>query len=91
MCQLFIFRRCPSTIVYYINHCIFLFLPFLSDASSSITIEGTLNSTPNTNFTLEFFANAELDPSGYGEGETFLGSTDVTTDANGDASFMVIF
>ena len=52
-------------------------------------IEGTLNSALNTTFRLEFFSNTELDPSGHGEGETYIGSTDVRTDANGDVSFSV--
>jgi CSLREA domain-containing protein len=50
-------------------------------------ISGTLNSTPNTTFRLEFFVNSECSNSGYGQGETFLGSFDVTTDGNGDATF----
>jgi hypothetical protein len=48
---------------------------------------GTLSSTPNTTFRIEFFGNAQADPSGYGEGQTFLGSACVTTDAAGNASF----
>ncbi|MGH6961449.1 MAG: choice-of-anchor Q domain-containing protein, partial [Dongiaceae bacterium] len=55
--------------------------------SGSTTIEGRLNSAANTTFTLEFFANATCDPAGFGEGETLLGSTSVTTDSRGDASF----
>lgn len=53
------------------------------------TIEGTLNSTPNIAFTVEFFSNAACDASGFGEGETFLGSAAVTTDGSGNASFVV--
>ncbi len=65
--------------------------PVLTSALSngSTTIEGTLNSTPNTEFRLEFFSNTACDPSDHGEGENFLGSTMVTTDGSGDASFMV--
>jgi CSLREA domain-containing protein len=51
------------------------------------TIEGTLNSKPNTSYRLEFFANSECDPSMHGEGERFLGTTGVTTDGNGNAGF----
>ncbi|GIK36271.1 MAG: hypothetical protein BroJett011_01040 [Chloroflexota bacterium] len=52
-------------------------------------IEGRLNSsTPNTQFTLEFFKNSTCDPTNFGEGEKFLGSTLVTTDENGDAIFV---
>lgn len=60
-------------------------------ASGSVAIGGTLNSTPDTEFRLEFFSNSECDASGYGEGETFLGSTMVTTDGRGDVSFAVTF
>jgi hypothetical protein len=62
----------------------------ISDAAST-TIEGTLNSMPNTTFRLEFFSNTACDPSGFGEGETLLGSTTVATDGSGDASFTVAF
>ena len=68
--------------------------PVLTSATSgsgSITITGDLNSTATTDFRLEFFANAVCDPSGNGEGETLLGSTMVTTDGSGNASFMVTF
>ena len=66
--------------------------PVLTSATSGCTtIQGTLNSTPNTAFALEFFANATCDASGYGEGQTYLGSTDVTTDGSGDAAFDVTF
>src|SRR5262249_53193840 len=55
----------------------------------STTVQGTLNSTPNATFTLDFYSSAVADPSGFGEGTTFLGSTVVTTNANGDASFLL--
>ena len=58
-------------------------------AGGSITIEGMLNSTPETSFEIEFFANSECDVSGHGEGEIFLGTAAVTTDADGNASFNV--
>ena len=48
---------------------------------------GHLDSTPNTTFTLDFYASTLRDPSGYGEGQTYLGSTTVTTDGSGHASF----
>lgn len=55
--------------------------------SSSTTAVGTLNSTANTAFLLELFSNVSCDPSGNGEGQTFIGATSVTTDASGNASF----
>ena len=48
---------------------------------------GSLNSTPNTSFTLQFFSNASCDPSGHGEGKTRLGSTTVTTNRGGHVRF----
>jgi titin len=64
--------------------------PVLTSAysdGSSTTIAGALASTPSTTFTIEFFADTVCNPSGYGEGERFLGSTTVTTDADGNADF----
>lgn len=63
----------------------------LTPNNGSLTIDGTLNSTPNTTFHINFFANTACNPSGFGEGETFLGFTDVTTDSNGDTSFSITF
>ena len=57
---------------------------------ASTRVVGSLNSIPNTEFTLDFYANSVADPSGYGEGERWLGSTLVTTDAGGDATFDVL-
>ena len=56
---------------------------------SGTTIEGTLNSTPNHTFRVEFFGNQVCDASGNGEGETVLGTTQVVTDPNGDGAFSV--
>lgn len=63
--------------------------PVLTAASSdggSTRIEGTFNSRSNRAYTIEFFANAVCDPSGHGEGETFLGAAGLTTDAAGNAT-----
>jgi hypothetical protein len=57
--------------------------------ASSTEIQGSLNSTANTTFTLEFFDSSSLDPSGNGEGETYIGAAAVTTDGSGDVSFNV--
>jgi CSLREA domain-containing protein len=56
---------------------------------STRTINGTLNSTPNETFNIDFYSNASCDTlGGYGEGKTYLGSISVTTDnTTGDASF----
>ena len=66
--------------------------PVLSSVTSEgnrVTIQGTFTSTPQTTFSLEFFANRACHPLGFGEGEDHIGSTEVTTDANGTASFTV--
>jgi hypothetical protein len=56
--------------------------PVLTSANSSggnTTIVGTLNSTQGTTFRIEFFSSPNCDPSGNGQGKTFIGSTTVTT------------
>lgn len=58
---------------------------------SDTAISGTLNSTPNTRFRLEFYANSVRDGSNNGQGEIFIGTVDVTTNASGNASFNVTF
>ena len=63
-------------------------------ASSSVggtLVNGTLNSKRETRFRLEFFLNTSCDPSSYGEGEVFLGQTDITTERNGVATFTARF
>jgi hypothetical protein len=56
-------------------------------SASTRNIQGTLNSAANTTFTIEFFSNTECDPSGFGEGEVFIGSTVATTNGSGVANF----
>jgi hypothetical protein len=66
--------------------------PVLQSATttgSSFTAQGTLDSVPSSQFTIEFFKSPTCDPSGFGEGATFIGSTPVTTDGNGHAVFSV--
>jgi hypothetical protein len=59
--------------------------PVLTSVSGN-TVSGILNSTPNANFRVEFFANSSYDQAGAGQGETFLGFQDVTTDSAGNAN-----
>src|SRR5438132_550397 len=68
--------------------------PVIESVSSSggmTTISGKLNSAANTTYRIEFFANDAIDPTGFGEGDTFVRSTNATTNASGDASFNVSF
>ena len=60
--------------------------PVLTSVSGT-TVDGTLNSAPNTAYRVELFASPSCDSSGHGQGKTFLGSRDVTTDGSGDGSF----
>ena len=61
----------------------------VSSNGSSTTILGSLNSTPNTAFQIDFYSNAAVDPSGHGEGALFFGTTSVSTNASGSASIDV--
>lgn len=53
------------------------------------SVEGTLDGAPGETFTLQFFTNTACDPSGYGQGETRIAETTVTTDAGGHVAFGV--
>ncbi len=64
--------------------------PVLTSAVASggqVTITGSLNSVANTSFRIEFFVSPTADPTGFGEGQTFLGFVDVTTNGSGNATF----
>jgi hypothetical protein len=60
-----------------------------SSSDTSITGTFTEAAEPNTTITLDFYANASEDPSGHGQGQTYLGSAQVTTDATGNAPISV--
>jgi Calx-beta domain-containing protein len=64
----------------------FPLLTSVTSSGGSTTIQGTFNSIPNTAFRIDFYSNAACDPSGNGEGAQFFDTTNVTTDANGNAS-----
>ncbi|RUL89675.1 Calx-beta domain-containing protein [Tautonia sociabilis] len=53
----------------------------------SSTISGTLRAAPNTSYTIEYYESSGADASGFGEGEQPLFIRQVSTDANGFASF----
>jgi ELWxxDGT repeat protein/parallel beta-helix repeat protein len=67
--------------------------PVLTSATNSggtTTISGALNSAANSTYTLRFFVNDTCHPSGHGEGEMFIGSTNVMTDGSGDVHFTFV-
>jgi parallel beta-helix repeat protein len=60
------------------------------DNGSQTTVAGSVDvGTPGVTLYLQFFANDACDSSGYGEGQTFVGSTSVVTGGGGTASFSV--
>lgn len=70
--------------------------PVLTSAGTdgaTTSVIGTLNSLASTSFRLEFFASPlpgrrdGADTANFGEGQTYLGTTTVVTDAGGDVSF----
>lgn len=68
--------------------------PVLTSVQSNggnTTIQGTLKSTPNTTFQIDFYSNSAIDPSGNGEGALFFNTAPVNTNANGDATINVTF
>ena len=65
----------------------------LGPQGGSTRVVGALNSAASTTYDLEFFANGScLDfPRDFLEGETFIGTTQVTTDGSGNATFDMTF
>jgi parallel beta-helix repeat protein len=62
--------------------------PVLTSANAgAATVSGSLNSSANTTFRIEFFSNTTCDISGHGEGQTLIGSASVTTDGGGNVAF----
>src|SRR5262249_16083956 len=55
------------------------------------TIQGTLTSTPNTMFVIEFYLDSVPGSFGFGEGEQFFGAITVTTNGSGQATFMATY
>jgi hypothetical protein len=66
-------------------------LTLVRTGGTTLRVQGTLASEPNSSFRLEYFASATGDPSGNGEGERYLGSTDVASDGAGSAPFDTTF
>lgn len=66
------------------------FIWFSEPSPAQTRVVGLLKSTPLTTFALDFYANSSAEPSGHGEGERWLGSVDVTTNAAGELSFDTI-
>ncbi|MEX6690591.1 NosD domain-containing protein [Danxiaibacter flavus] len=65
-------------------------LTSVNSSGGSTSIAGTLNSTANTIFNIQFFTNDHCSPSGFGEGQILIGSKQVTTDGGGNATFVAL-
>ena len=66
-------------------------LTSVTNGGGMTTIAGKLNSVANKTYRVEFFSNAAIDPTGYGEGQTFLGFKNFTTDGTGNVSINASF
>ena len=53
------------------------------------TITGTITGKPGEAYRIELFSNPAADPSGYGQGQTYLTYAEVTVGASGGATFTV--
>jgi CSLREA domain-containing protein len=51
-------------------------------SGGNLTIQGSLDSKAGATFTIDFYANAAFSATGSGQGQTYLGSTTVTTAAS---------
>lgn len=58
-----------------------------SNSAAGLWVAGTLNSRSNTVYLIDFYSNAQSDPSTNGEAQFYLGSTSVSTGPDGNASF----
>jgi hypothetical protein len=56
----------------------------------AVTVRGSLHAKAATVYRVEFFASPAADPSGFGEGRTYLGARQLTSDENGDVAIDVL-
>jgi hypothetical protein len=55
--------------------------------AASTIVSGTLNSLANRTFFIDVYRNASADPSGYGQGQFYVGTASLTTDSSGNGNF----
>jgi hypothetical protein len=58
----------------------------VDDGIGGVNLTFSLTSTPNQSYRIEFFVNNTADPSGFGQGQRFLGATVLFVPASGNAS-----
>jgi hypothetical protein len=54
---------------------------------NATTLSGTLSSTASRGFFIDVYRNPAVDPSGYGQGQVYVGGTSLTTTGGGSGSF----
>ena len=57
--------------------------------SNSTVITGTINSGPGRKYLIDIYRNPGPDPSGYGQGQNYVGSTSAQTDTQGNGFFFM--
>jgi hypothetical protein len=65
-------------------------LESVSSDGSTTNVDGSLNSAPSTSFDIDFYSNACPPQDGLLEGRTYLGSTAVATNAQGNGTFNAV-
>ncbi len=62
----------------------------VSQSGGNTTVSGTFSGAASSAITIELFGNTTPDQTGYGEGQTYITSTAVNTNASGSATFSLI-
>src|SRR5690606_9182453 len=66
--------------------------PVITSVTRGRTIvEGSLNSTPNSQFVIDIYSAATANGDGTANADEYLGTVDIVTDALGDAVFTAVF
>jgi parallel beta-helix repeat protein len=63
----------------------------VESSGGTTSVRGRLDSAPSQSYVVDLYLSDSCDPSGYGEGQAHLGSTEATTDASGVAAFAASF
>jgi len=57
----------------------------------TLTVRGTIASTPFTTFHVDLFTSTQEEPGGHGEGQRHIGSTQVSASVDGNGAFEALF
>jgi hypothetical protein len=64
-------------------------LAWVTNTPTETIFSGALNSRPSVTYTIDFYANTDVDTDGAGEGKYYLGTTNLTTAADSNVTFTV--